>query len=280
MRDVWNHLVTTEAWETVAEYLRMIGQRNPVQILEHLKARNLPPALGRELEENLTWPAWNLVQGPTLRYDDPKDKAEEFHIDAMDIVSQRTEAPYLINTEVLGEQMTAFLNALQRISADGHIEALHVKRAAARQAAGLPPPVPVSSVERESKTKKPKYKKVIDMNALVDTLQMKMYFHGWILRAVTMPLFYQEQMWVYRAGQYAISGSKKSITGKLLDLPKPGESKPVIEFKSNMTKMTCDTAGCGKSYLSVKAGAAPSFRGDMKNIFCHTCKEMRLFVGR
>jgi len=86
----WHHLIPYammfDCWEALARnqklgkcqvalqsYLRLVKAENPRAILRSMEAGSLSFAAQEDLWRRLAWPAWNIVEGPSKRTDDPKD---------------------------------------------------------------------------------------------------------------------------------------------------------------------------------------------------------------
>jgi hypothetical protein len=84
LRDCWNQTVLSAGrlgWDEVPAFLRLVGAGDDDSIIEKMKQRKLgvPSAWESDaLFQKLKWPAWNLVEGPRFRVDDPGETFERF----------------------------------------------------------------------------------------------------------------------------------------------------------------------------------------------------------
>jgi hypothetical protein len=86
----WHHVIPyammCDCWQALARnqglgkcqvalqsYLRIVKVENPRAVLKAMAAGSLAFEGQEHLERKLAWPAWNIVEGPARRSDDPKN---------------------------------------------------------------------------------------------------------------------------------------------------------------------------------------------------------------
>jgi|SRR5579864_4872179 len=129
LRDVWNSLVDqqvstelAEARVAIRQYLLLLNRHQPRvdELIDRIRAENtdqeraghhrLLPLRDHEaddLRRAAVWPAWNTVEGPQQRSDDPGD----WYIDRFTAGLPALEAARMRAIEILFGQLQAFIRA-------------------------------------------------------------------------------------------------------------------------------------------------------------------------
>jgi hypothetical protein len=80
LRDTWQALLTYQCWDQVEAYLTLLGVPNPPGKREKLRRQqDLDQQEREEIYQRVSWPAWNIVEGPGDRDDEGGSEVDLFH---------------------------------------------------------------------------------------------------------------------------------------------------------------------------------------------------------
>lgn len=126
LRDVWQGLIEHGRWDAIEAFLDAVnvpGAQAARQALE--TGGTLDPATDFVALERISWPAWNIVQGPGQRLDEGGSDYDQFSNGVPSILK-----PRLAMVDLLWIEMKAFLGNIDRSK-------LKQRREAARNQTGV-----------------------------------------------------------------------------------------------------------------------------------------------
>jgi hypothetical protein len=79
LRDTWQAFLTYQCWDQVKAYLTLLGVSNPSSKRDKLqRQRDLDQQEREETYQKLSWPGWNIVEGPGDRDDEGGSEVDLF----------------------------------------------------------------------------------------------------------------------------------------------------------------------------------------------------------
>jgi hypothetical protein len=79
LRDTWQGLLMCMWWLEIGIYIEVIGMRNSTLVVKSLKDGIMNDGDRQILFNKLSWPAWNIVEGPADRDDEGGSELDIFH---------------------------------------------------------------------------------------------------------------------------------------------------------------------------------------------------------
>lgn len=107
LRDTWQGLLMCQGWKELAFYVEAVGVQR--SLVNRLMSRAMTYQDREDLFARLSWPAWNIVEGPADREDEGGTELDIFHHGLIGI-----ETLQMTEINKLHQAMSAFLQHFDR----------------------------------------------------------------------------------------------------------------------------------------------------------------------